>query len=147
VGHVLCDIGDAGFCERSRNDMQIHVDADEHIDSSEELTLRVEGVVEGSLDRYVDRVTLVEVRLSRQIQQVAGGRDMCCRMDAHVGSLKPITVSHEAFTLTEAIHAASAKLERAIHDEFQHRRHDVTHGVADDEAADHAASLGHARSS
>jgi hypothetical protein len=35
-------------------------------------------------------------------------------MEAHAGS-KPIAVSHEAMTLTEAIHAASAKLGRAVH--------------------------------
>ena len=148
MGHVLCDIGNTSFCERSGTEMQIRVDADEHIDSSEELTLRIEGVIEGSLDRYVDRVTLVEVHLSRQIHHSLGGRDMCCRMEAHVGAQKPIAVSHDAFTLTEAIHAASAKLERAIHDEFHQRRPKVTHGPADEEAAANSApSLGHARSS
>jgi len=122
--------------------MQIRVEADEHIDSNEELTLRVEGVVEGSLERYLDRVTLVEVHLSRQAHHSKGGRDMCCRMEAQVSSLNPIAVSHEAFTLTEAIHAASAKLERAIHDEFHQRRPNVQVSV-DDEAADSTASLGH----
>jgi hypothetical protein len=126
--------------------MQIRVDADEHIDSNEELTLRIEGVVEGSLERYVDRVTLVEVHLGRLTGHSMGGRDLCCRMEAHVGALKPIAVSHEAFTLTEAIHAASAKLERAIHDEFHQHRANVAHGPADEEATP-AASLGHARSS
>jgi hypothetical protein len=124
--------------------MQIRVNADEHIDSNEELTLRIEGVVEGSLDRYQDRVTLVEVHLSRLTHHHGGGRDMCCRMEAHVGALKPVAVSHEAFTLTEAIHAASAKLERAIHDEFHQRRPKATHTPADEEtAADPTASLGH----
>jgi ribosome-associated translation inhibitor RaiA len=147
VGHVLCDIIDASFCERSGTEMQIRVEADEYIDSSDELTLRVEGVVEGSLDRYLDRVTLVEVHLSRQTHPSMGGRDMCCRMEAHVSSVKPIAVSHEAFTLTEAIHAASAKLERAIHDEFQHRGSKVAQPAADDEvAADATATLGHLRS-
>jgi ribosome-associated translation inhibitor RaiA len=124
--------------------MQIRVNADEHIDSNEELTLRIEGVVEGSLDRYQDRVTLVEVHLSRLTHHHGGGRDMCCRMEAHVGALKPVAESHEAFTLTEAIHAASAKLERAIHDEFHQRRPKATHTPADEEtAADPTASLGH----
>lgn len=129
--------------------MQIRVVADEHIDSNDELTLRIEGVVEGSLERYIDRVTLVEVRLSRHAQHSMGGRDMCCLMEAHVGGLRPVAVSHDAFTLTEAIHAASAKLERAIHDEFHQHRPKVTHDPADDVAtADTAtASLGHARGS
>jgi ribosome-associated translation inhibitor RaiA len=128
--------------------MQIRVDADEHIDSNDELTLRVEGVVEGSLDRYVDRVTLVEVHLSRNARHSMGGRDICCRMEAHLGGLKPIAVSHDAFTLTEAIHAASAKLERAIHDEFHVPRPKANHDPADDATVDPAAAeLEHARSS
>ena len=149
MGHVLCDIGFASFCEPSRTEMQIRVDFDEHIDSSEELTLRVEGVIEGSLDRFGDRVTLVEVHLSRNANHSMGGRDLCCRMEAHVDSLKPVVVSHDAFTLTEAIHAASAKLERAIHDEFHHRRPKAAgHDPLDHEVADEpAASLGHLRSS
>jgi len=128
--------------------MQIRVEADEHIDSSDELTLRVEGVVEGSLERYVSRVTLVEVHLSRNAQHSMGGRDICCRIAAHVGGLNPIAVSHDAFTLTEAIHAASAKLERAVHDEFHLDRAKVSREPADDAVGDsEPAGLGHARSS
>ena len=144
MGHVLCDIGTESCFEISRSQMQIRVNADEHIDSSEELTLRIEGVIEGSLERYQDRVTLVEVHLSRLTHHPGSGRDMCCRMEAQVGAVKPIAVTHEAFTLTEAIHAASAKLERAIHDEFQQRRPKATPTRADEgTAADPTASLGH----
>jgi ribosome-associated translation inhibitor RaiA len=130
--------------ELSRIKMQIRVHADEHIDSSEELTIRVEGVVEGSLDHYRDRVSLVEVHLSRRSPHHPGERDMCCRMEAHAGALKPIEVSHEALTLTEAIHAASAKLERAIHAYLGGRR-SKTVGVPAAEAP--AEGVGHLRSS
>ena len=97
--------------------MQIRVDVDDHIDSSEELIIRVEGVVEGSLDRFQDRITRVEVQLSRLNRHQPGEHDVCCRMEAHTGG-KSIAVSHEAVTLTEAIHAASAKLGRAVHAAF-----------------------------
>lgn len=95
--------------------MQIRVDVDDHIDGSEELMVRVEGVVEGSLDRFQERIARVDVHLSQRVPHKHGERDMCCRMEAHAGGLRPIAVSHEALTLTEAIHAASAKLERAVH--------------------------------
>lgn len=91
--------------------MQIRVDVDDHVDSSEELRARVEGVVEGSLDRFQEQIARVDVHLT-QLRQ--GQRDMCCRMEAHTGGLMPVAVSHEAVTLTEAIHAASAKLVRAV---------------------------------
>src|SRR5579862_3913975 len=94
----------------SHTKMQIRVDVDEHIDGSEELLTRVEGVIEGSLDRYQEQIARVEVHLSQRIHHRRGAHDMCCRMEAHMEGLKAITVSHEGMTLTEAIHAASAKL-------------------------------------
>ena len=128
--------------------MQIRVHADEHIDSSEELIFRVEGVVQGSLDRYQDRVTLVEVHLSRRVPHHSGERDMCCRMEAHAGALKPLEVSHEAITLTEAIHAASAKLERAIHAALGRRKGKEATAPAIEEHVDPTAeALGQLRSS
>jgi ribosome-associated translation inhibitor RaiA len=128
--------------------MQIRVHADDNIDSSEELTFRVEGVVQGSLDRYQDRVNLVEVHLSRRIPHHPGERDMCCRMEAHAGALKPIEVDHEAMTLTEAIHAASSKLERAIHAALGRRKGKEAAALGSDEPVDPATeALGHLRSS
>jgi ribosome-associated translation inhibitor RaiA len=128
--------------------MQIRVHADDNIDSSEELTFRVEGVVQGALDRYQDRVSLVEVHLSRRIPHHPGGRDLCCRMEAHAGSLNPIEVDHEAMTLTEAIHAASAKLERAIHATLGRRKGKEIAALGTDEQVDPAAAaVGHLRSS
>jgi ribosome-associated translation inhibitor RaiA len=104
-----------GATTLSSTKMQIRVDVDEHIDGSEELMVRVEGVIEGSLDRYQDRIARVEVHLSQLSQPRAGTRDLSCRMEAHASGLQPIAASHEAMTLTEAIHGASAKLERAVH--------------------------------
>jgi hypothetical protein len=123
--------------------MQIRVHADEHVDSNQELIFRVEGVVEGSLHRYEDRVTLVEVHLTRHVPHHPGDRDMCCRMEAHFSALKPLEVSHEALTLTEAIHAASAKLERAIHTALgHHRKSKEAAAPAVEEGADPSEGLG-----
>ena len=137
----LCDIY-GGRNELSRRQMQIRVDADDHIDSNAELADRIEGVVEGSLERYRDRVVLVQVHLSRLPHHSSGERDMCCRMEVQAGSLKPIVVSHEALTLTEAIHAASVKLERAVYEALKSLK--VRETAA---AAGSAQSLGHVGSS
>jgi ribosome-associated translation inhibitor RaiA len=127
--------------------MQIQVDVDDHIDSSEELIIRVEGVVEGSLDRFQDRITRVEVQLSRLNRHPPGGHDLCCHMEAHAGG-KPIAVSHEAMTLTEAIHAASAKLGRAIHTAFsQLKSKDAEAAAAKDDEGPTPEGLGHFGSS
>ena len=47
---------------------------------------------------------------------------MCCHLEAHAGALNPLEVSHAAVTLTEAIHGASAKLERAMHPALGQRK-------------------------
>jgi ribosome-associated translation inhibitor RaiA len=128
--------------------MQIRVDVDDHIDGSEELMVRVEGVVEGSLDRYQEQIVRVDVHLSQRIPHKHGERDMCCRMEAHAAALKPIAVLHEAMTLTEAIHAASAKLERAIHQALHESNARQVGAPADEDAVQgQTDGLGHLRSS
>ena len=132
----------------SHTKMQIRVDVDDHIDGSEELMVRVEGVVEGSLDRYQEEIGRVDVHLSQRIPHRYGELDMCCRMEAHAGGLKPIAVIHEAMTLTEAIHGASAKLERAVHLAFQDLKAKHAGSAAEeDEAQGQPQGLGHLRSS
>ena len=141
MGHVLCDIYGINS-ELSRMKMQIRVHADENVDSSQELTIRVEGVVEGSLQDYLDRVTLVEVHLSRRSPHHPGDRDMCCRMEAHLGALKPLEVIHEALTLTEAIHAASSKLEHLVHAALGRRKPKDTAASGAEEAVAPSEGLG-----
>src|SRR3569833_309732 len=132
----------------SHTKMNIRIDVDEHIDSSEELIVRVEGVVEGSLDGYQEQVSRVDVRLSRRIPNRPGEHDMGCRMEAHLGAHHCISVSHEAMTLTEAIHAAAAKLERGVQGALRTAgsssagRGEVTDGMPDQ-----AEGLEHLRSS
>ena len=94
--------------------MQVLVNSDHHIVGGEELTERVQGVVEGRLERFQERITRVEVHLNDLNGQKLGERDKRCMMEARIGGMKPIAVSHEAPTLTEAIHAAADKLERTI---------------------------------
>ncbi len=128
--------------------MEIRVEVDDHLDSSEELIFRVEGVVEGSLDRFKGRIARVEVHLGQMRQ--AGQRDMCCRMEAYAGvGPNPISVFHAAVTLTEAIHAASAKLERAVLVELGRRKTkkmSASESAASEEA-DPEEGLGQLRSS
>ena len=129
----------------SQAKMQIRVDVDDHIDGSEELMVRVEGVVEGSLDRFQERISRVDVHLSQRIPHKHGERDMCCRMEAHAAGLKLVAVIHEAQTLTEAIHAASAKLERAVQLALT-RAKDAAAGAAQEVEVPGTDGLGRVRS-
>lgn len=94
--------------------MQVLVNSDHHIVGGEDLTERVQGVVEDRLGRFAERITRVEVHLNDLNGNKPGERDKRCLMEARVGGMKPIAVSHEAPTLMEAIHATADKLERAL---------------------------------
>lgn len=131
--------------------MQVRVDFDDHIDGSEDLVIRVEGVVEGSLDRFQGRISRVDVHLSQLGRAQPGQRDLCCRMEAYAGALAPIVVSHEAMTLTEAIHAAAAKLTRAVGAALGRRKPKEDAAAEGQDAHDDGGAgeegLGHLRSS
>jgi|SRR6185312_16065711 len=129
--------------------MQVRVDVDDHIDGSEELMMRVEGVVEGSLERFQGCVARVDVHLSQLARSSKGHCDLCCRMEAYAGAVTPIVVSHEAITLTEAIHAAAAKLNRAVVAVLGQRAGPDDQAAADAQEAGTAPGegLGHLRSS
>jgi ribosome-associated translation inhibitor RaiA len=90
--------------------MQVLVNSNHHVD----LTARVQGVVEGRLERFDGRITRVEVHLNDLNSGKLGERDQLCTMEARLGGMMPIAASHQASTLTEAIHAAADKLERAV---------------------------------
>ncbi|HXS21821.1 MAG TPA: ribosomal subunit interface protein, partial [Steroidobacteraceae bacterium] len=74
--------------------MQVLVNSDHHIVGGEDLTGRVQGVVEGRLDRFSGRITRVEVHLNDLNGSKLGERDKRCMMEARIGGMKPIAVSH-----------------------------------------------------
>jgi ribosome-associated translation inhibitor RaiA len=94
--------------------MQVLVNSDHHIKGSEPVTARVESIVADAVERFADRITRVEVHLSDVNGDKHGDRDKRCMMEARVGGLAPIVVTHEAPTLREAIDGAAEKLERAL---------------------------------
>lgn len=99
--------------------MQILVQTDDHICCDEELIRRIEGVIEGALERFSDHVTRVEVRLSDLDSHQLGDRDKRCTLEARVAGLKPVAATHEAVTLAEAIHDAAVKLKRSLTEQIR----------------------------
>ena len=94
--------------------MQIHVNTNDSVKGGEALFQRVEGVLEKALDRFGDRITRVEVHLNDVNAQKEGDRDNRCMMEARLGGLEPISVTHHADTLDQAIDGAAKKLQRAL---------------------------------
>jgi ribosome-associated translation inhibitor RaiA len=100
--------------------MEVVVHCDEQICRTEELIRRVEGVIAGTLEQFGDRVERVEARLLDLNSAKSGDRDKICSLTAQIGgSGAQVLVTHEASTLTEAIHDAADKLKRLVVRELQ----------------------------
>jgi len=94
--------------------MQIQINRDHHISASPEIAARIQELVRGTLDRYSDRITRVEVHLNDLNSAKSGSNDKRCLMEARVSGFGPIDAGHEAEALELAIDGAMEKLERAI---------------------------------
>jgi hypothetical protein len=98
--------------------MQVLVQCDDQICSSEELFQRVEGVIAGTLEHFGGRICHVEAHL-RDLNRKAGDRDKVCSLEARLAGGVSVLASHEALTLSEAIHDAADKLKRLVGRELQ----------------------------
>jgi ribosome-associated translation inhibitor RaiA len=98
--------------------MQVLLNSDHHITGHESLTERVQSIVEGSVERFADRITRVEVFLSDVNGAKHGARDKRCVMEARTAGVAPVAVSHEAPSILESIDGAASKLERALEHTF-----------------------------
>ena len=94
--------------------MQVLVTCDDPICCDAELLLRVEGVIAGTLERFDDRVSQVEVRLSDLASERPGDRDKVCSLEARMAGAVSVVAKHAAPTLTEAIHVAAGELGRLV---------------------------------
>jgi ribosome-associated translation inhibitor RaiA len=94
--------------------MQVLVNCDDHVCCDEELIRRIEGVISGTLERFGDRVSRVEARLSDLNSEKPGERDKVCSLEARIAGGVSIVAQHEAATVSEAIHGATDKLRRSV---------------------------------
>jgi hypothetical protein len=94
--------------------MQVLVKCDDPICCDAELIRRVEGVIAGTLERFGEHLSRVEVWLRDFNSEKPGDRDKVCCLEAHLAGAPPVNVEHGAPTLAEAIHVATSKFERLI---------------------------------
>jgi ribosome-associated translation inhibitor RaiA len=95
--------------------MQIHVNTDRNIKGSAKLTDEVKSIVQEALGRFDRRITRVEVFLSDEnSSQKFGDSDKRCVIEARLGGLKPLTVSHHGSSLDQALGGATDKLEKTL---------------------------------
>lgn len=111
--------------------MQIQVNTDNTLASHAPLVSHVESVVKESLERFVERISRVEVHLSVVNDHKNKGGEHRCLMEARMEGHPPIAASDHAESTHQAIHGAADKLKRAI---------ESTLGRIDDVAKHHVAA-------
>lgn len=97
--------------------MQVQVNTDRNIEGGESLTRQVEAEVEDALGRFSEWITRVEVQLSDESSSSkTGDNDKRCVMEARPASLQPITVTHQAATVDQALKGCAKKMARVLND-------------------------------
>lgn len=105
---------------RSRT-MNVSVSSNEHGCFDEGLIRRIEGVMEGTLERFGDRIAAVEVSLSDPEGMDALKAGMTCRVEVRLLQAGPLTVTCQAMTLAGAIHGAADQLRRSLNGQLRRR--------------------------
>jgi ribosome-associated translation inhibitor RaiA len=98
--------------------MQIQVHSDNHIQSSLRMEEWVRSTVESTLERYEEDLTRVVVHLRDENGGKSGPDDMRCQLEARPKGHQPISVTHKADTLEQALDGATIKLESALEHMF-----------------------------
>ena len=94
--------------------MQIQVNSDNHIESSVRLEEWVRNTVESTLERYDEDLTRIEVHIRDENGDKPGPHDIRCQMEARPKGHQPISVTHKADTLDQAVDGAAVKLDHAL---------------------------------
>ena len=101
--------------------MKIQVNTDRNVEGGEALSERAEADLGSALTRFEDRLTRVEVHLRNESAGRTTGNDFRCLIEARPAGMDPVTVTHHAATLDEALHGATDKLETLLTSTFERR--------------------------
>jgi len=93
--------------------MQIQVNSDNHIENSVRLEEWVRTTVETTLERYEEDLTRVEVHINDENGDKPGPHDIRCQMEARPKGHQPISVTHKADSIDQAVDGAAVKLDHA----------------------------------
>ncbi|EIK51729.1 ribosomal subunit interface protein [Stutzerimonas stutzeri TS44] len=98
--------------------MQIQVHSDNHIEGSARLVDWVSASVASKLERFDDELTRIVVHLNDENGEKAGAQDKRCQIEARPKGQPPISVTHKAESLEQAIDGAIDKLGNALSHHF-----------------------------
>jgi ribosome-associated translation inhibitor RaiA len=94
--------------------MKIQINTDNNIEGKQGMATYFEEVIAGSLNRFSEQITRVEVHLNDENSHKNGPDDKRCLLEARLEGMQPIAVSHQAESLDKAVNGATDKLKKAI---------------------------------
>ncbi len=102
--------------------MQILVNTDNHITSSEDFEAECQGKIETTLSKFSDSITRVEVYIHDENSIKGGSDDKKCSIEVRLSGLSPIAVTYNAGTIRESLNGAARKAERIVRDTLDRRK-------------------------
>lgn len=90
--------------------MQILVNSDNHIETSLTQMTEIREHIGQKMQRFEDHLTRIEIHLSDENSHKGGTLDKRCQIEARPKGRDPISVSHNADTLNQAIDGSLDKL-------------------------------------
>ena len=90
--------------------MLVQLVTDNHIEGRAKMAEWVEAEVTGTLDRYADQITRVEVHFADENSHKSGQVDKRCTVECRLAGLDPLAATEHAGGLDEALEGALAKL-------------------------------------
>ncbi len=103
--------------------MKVRIDHDDHVRASQERSGEIEQLVHAHLGRFGELITSVQVHLSDENGPRVTPGDRRCLMEARLAGREPIVVRHRADSVKQAVSGAASRLERAIDESRDRRRH------------------------
>lgn len=95
--------------------MLIQLNTDRNITGDDAFAQQVEAIVRNTLGRLSEQITRVAIHLSDEnSDQKFGARDKRCQLEARPAGLQPMSVSHQAATVEQAVLGAVGKLKRSL---------------------------------
>ncbi len=98
--------------------MQVIVNTDRNIDSTERVAGGLETIVEESLARYSERLTRVEVHLSDGSAGRSSTDDIKCTLEARPAGGTPVVVTQNGTAVEEALSGALHKMKSLLDTHF-----------------------------
>ena len=125
--------------------MAVFLRTDNHLNGGERLSRFVEAVAEGAVDHVKNQVTRVDVYLGDEnsAAKKTGDHQFRCSMEARVGGLRPLAVTHHASNIDDAVRGAADKLQSVIDstmDKVSHKKGRMSYAGDPDAAVDLTAA-------